>query len=173
MVRSATTRHQRKMRTLRWSAVIVGACCASIGVAHALGGVATVPGEFAAGATVDSRERFYGVIFGFYGVAWMLAARPGRVQPRVLAGLAAAMFVGGIARALSWAVAGPPHWFQLGLLAMELVVPVLIAVLLRPTIRRASAVTRASSWWIRTGGPLRTQRPAPRDPRRAAPPDPR
>lgn len=45
-------------RTLRWLAWAMGVACVLIGAAHLVFGIASVPGESAAGATVDSRERY-------------------------------------------------------------------------------------------------------------------
>ncbi len=47
----------------------MGVACVVIGLFHLALGVSSVPGEGMAGATVDSRERFYNAIFVGYGLA--------------------------------------------------------------------------------------------------------
>lgn len=116
-------------------ALTLGAACAVIGVVHLALGVASVPGESLAGATVDSRERFYGAIFAAYGIAWIWAARQTPPADRLMRFLAAACLLGGFGRILSLVQHGQPHWFQLVLGAVELVLPL---PFLFPLSRRTS-----------------------------------
>ena len=108
---------------LRRLGLSTGVACMAIGLAHAAFGIASVPGEALAGATVDSRERFYGVVFLGYGAAWFVAARTVPVPLSAVRWLAAVLLGGGVARLLSVAVHGWPHWFQTVLTVVELVVP--------------------------------------------------
>lgn len=110
-------------RLLRPLLLITGVSCVAIGVVHLLFGIASVPGEHHAGATVDSRERFYAAIFVGYGVAWIWAARQSPVPAALVRWLAAVMLLGGIGRLLSMAVHGTPQWFQTVLTVVEIVVP--------------------------------------------------
>src|SRR6476469_8364362 len=109
----------------------MGVTCVVIGLVHVAAGIASVPGEAHSGATVDSRERFYGVLFAAYGGQWLWAGRRAVVPLDLVRALAAVMFLGGVARLLSIAVDGSPQWFQTVLLVVELVVPVLFVVLAR------------------------------------------
>lgn len=106
-------------RSLRWLALLMGVACAAIGLLHFALGIASVPGEAAAGATVDSRERFYGAIFLGYGLAWIRAARQTPVPAGAVRWLAGIFLLGGIGRLLSLAVHGPPHPFQVVLTVIE------------------------------------------------------
>jgi len=110
-------------KTLRALAWAMGVACVAIGLMHVLFGTASIPGELTAGATVDSRERFYNAIFAGYGLAWCWAAHQRPIPARVVRWLAAIFLLGGIGRLLSMAVHGRPHWFQLPLTALELVLP--------------------------------------------------
>lgn len=112
-------------RTLKWLVLIMGAACVAIGLAHFALGIASVPGEGTAGATVDSRERFYGALFLGYGVAWLWAGRQSPVPATAVRWLAGIMLLGGVGRIVSLVVHGRPQWFQLALTAVELVVPLL------------------------------------------------
>jgi hypothetical protein len=120
-------------RTLRWLAGATGIICLAIGVYHIVLGIASVPGEGTAdsiaGITVDSRERFYNAIFFGYGAAWLWAARQRPLPLRLVRGLAGVMLLGGVGRIISWVQYGEPHWFQLVLTVIELVVPPLYLVL--------------------------------------------
>jgi Domain of unknown function (DUF4345) len=100
-----------------------GAACTGIGLFHLLGGTSSVPGERGAGATVDSRERFYGAIFGGYGLAWLRAGRQSPTDPTEVRWLAGIFLLGGAGRLLSLARTGRPHWFQDVLTGVELALP--------------------------------------------------
>ncbi|WP_432097489.1 DUF4345 domain-containing protein [Streptomyces sp. bgisy100] len=108
---------------LRWLVLVMGYACAAIGVFHFALGIDSVPGEGSAGATVDSRERYYGAIFLGYGLAWIWAARQSPIPARAVRLLAGVFLLGGVGRLLSLAVYGQPHWFQIVLTAVELALP--------------------------------------------------
>ncbi|MFG3114732.1 DUF4345 domain-containing protein [Streptomyces sp. NPDC048197] len=110
-------------RVLRWLVWAMGIACVAIGAFHLVLGIASVPGEGAAGATVDSRERFYNAVFLGYGLAWIWAARQSPVPAKAVRALAGIFLLGGIGRLLSLAVHGPPQWFQVPLTVLELVLP--------------------------------------------------
>ena len=113
--------------SLRARLWLMGVAITAIGVYHLVGGVFSVPGTDSvtgeARATVDSRERFYNVIFAGYGLAWIWAVRHSPVPASVVRWLAGTFLVAGLARLLSWAVEGAPHWFQIPLIGLELVLP--------------------------------------------------
>lgn len=113
----------RRESALRRLGMVTGTACLAIGVYHAALGVASVPGEGSAGPTVDSRERFYNVIFAGYGLAWMGVAGQRPLPLRLIRGLAALFFAGGVGRLLSILVHGKPHWFQLVLTGIEMALP--------------------------------------------------
>ncbi|MBB5119403.1 hypothetical protein FHS36_002836 [Streptomyces eurocidicus] len=110
-------------RLLKWLVLSMGTLCVGIGVFHLALGIASVPGEGSAGATVDSRERFYGAVFLGYGLAWLLAGRRSPVPATAVRLLAGVLLLGGAGRLLSLAVHGRPQGFQLFLTATELVLP--------------------------------------------------
>ncbi|SER68764.1 protein of unknown function [Lentzea xinjiangensis] len=110
-------------KTLRALAWTMGVACVLIGAYHVVLGVASVPGAEDAGATVDSRERFYNAIFLGYGLAWIWAARQRPVPATAVRWLAGVFALSAAGRVLSLAVHGQPHWFQLPLIALEVVLP--------------------------------------------------
>lgn len=107
-------------RLLRWLVWAMGIACITIGLAHVVFGIASVPGEAGSGATVDSRERFYGAIFLGYGVAWIWAGRQSPIPSTPVRWLAGIFLLGGLARLLSMVVHGAPHWFQTVLTVVEI-----------------------------------------------------
>ncbi|MGY5138136.1 DUF4345 domain-containing protein [Streptomyces nigrescens] len=133
---------------LKWLALAMGAACVAIGAFHFALGIDSVPGEGSAGATVDSRERFYGAVFLGYGLAWIWAARQSPVPARAVRWLAGIFLLGGLGRLLSMAVHGSPQWFQTALTVLELALPPLYFLLAaaderaaaRPSPRRAERV---------------------------------
>jgi hypothetical protein len=62
-------------RALKILALLMGVACALIGLSDLVLGIASVPGEGSAGASVDSRERFYSAIFLGPGLAWIWVVR--------------------------------------------------------------------------------------------------
>jgi hypothetical protein len=110
-------------RALRWSVLVMGLACIGIGAFHLVLGIDSVPGEGLAGATVDSRERFYGALFLGYGALWTWAARQVPVPSRLVRWLSAVLLLGGMGRVVSIAVHGWPQWFQVVLTAIELLLP--------------------------------------------------
>ncbi|GAA3628204.1 hypothetical protein GCM10022267_13260 [Lentzea roselyniae] len=109
--------------TLRWLSWAMGVACVLIGAYHVLLGIDSVPGEAGAGATVDSRERFYNAIFLGYGLAWIWAARQSPIPANAIRWIAAVFAIGAFGRLLSMAVHGQPHWFQIPLTVIEVVLP--------------------------------------------------
>lgn len=114
-------------RLLRWLAIAMGVACVAIGLYHVVLGIGSVPGAGAAdtvaGRTVDSRERFYNAIFFGYGVAWLWVARQRPMPAQPVRWLAGFMFLGGLGRILSMVQHGAPHWFQIPLTVIEIVLP--------------------------------------------------
>ena len=92
-------------------------------------GARTVPGVTrAADPDIESELRFFAAFYASYG-ALMLSAAP-RVDRDAAAvnGLAAALFLAGVGRLAGWASVGRPNPTQLGLLAIELCAPPVVAV---------------------------------------------
>ncbi|MGW2651989.1 DUF4345 domain-containing protein [Streptomyces sp. NPDC001393] len=112
-----------KAKALRGLVLAMGVACVLIGLFHELFGIASVPGESSAGATVDSRERFYNAIFAGYGVAWLWVARQRPIPATAVRWLAGVFLLGGAGRVISIAVQGWPQWFQVVLSVIELVLP--------------------------------------------------
>ncbi|TDQ04171.1 uncharacterized protein DUF4345 [Labedaea rhizosphaerae] len=130
------------LKWLRWLMVAMGVACVAIGAFHVVLGIASVPGEGATGATVDSRERFYNAIFLGYGVAWLWAARQSPISATVVRWLAGIFALGAVGRLLSLAVHGAPHWFQLPLIGLEVVLPPVYFWLATAAQPRPSAAAR-------------------------------
>ncbi|MFJ8017945.1 DUF4345 domain-containing protein [Streptomyces sp. NPDC096339] len=110
-------------RTLKWLALTMGVACVAIGLAHVALGNAAVPGGGGADATLDSLNRFLGAIFAGYGLAWLWAARQSPIPASTVRLLAAVFLLGAAGRLISLAVHGWPHWFQVVLTVIELVMP--------------------------------------------------
>ena len=128
-------------RALKWLLLATGVFCAAVGLFHLSLGIGSVPGEGSTGATVDSRERFYGAIFFGYGVAWIWAARQVPISARVVYWLAGVLLLGGVGRLLSMAAHGQPHWFQIPLTIAEFVLPPILFILAAVSERQTTAVS--------------------------------
>ena len=110
-------------KALKWLLLLMGVACVAIGAFHLTLGIDSVPGEGGMGATVDSRERFYGAIFAGYGLVWIWAARQRPIPATAVRWLAGILLLGGVGRLLSWVVQGLPQWFQIPLAVLELALP--------------------------------------------------
>jgi hypothetical protein len=108
-------------RLLKTLAMLMGVACVLIGLYHVVLGIRSVPGEEFAGATVDSRERFYNAIFLGYGLAWIWAARQSPIPANLIRFLAGVFLLAAVGRLVSIADVGWPHWFQVALTALEVV----------------------------------------------------
>ncbi|MEU0273535.1 DUF4345 domain-containing protein [Streptomyces sp. NPDC006307] len=115
-----------KVKVLRGLVLAMGYACVAIGLLHVLLGNAAIPGAGSAGATVDSLGRFLGAAFAGYGLGWLWAARQSPIPASAVRWLAGVFGLGALGRLLSLAVHGWPHWFQVALAVVELVLtPVL------------------------------------------------
>ncbi|MEU6113139.1 DUF4345 domain-containing protein [Streptomyces sp. NPDC047117] len=110
-------------KALRGLVLVMGYACVAIGLFHVLLGNASIPGAGSAGPTIDSLGRFFGAIFTGYGLAWLWVARQSPIPATAVRWLAAVFLLGAIGRLLSLAVHGWPHWFQVVLTVIELVLP--------------------------------------------------
>jgi hypothetical protein len=112
-----------KVQVLRALVLAMGYACVAIGLFHVLLGNASIPGAGSAGPTIDSLGRFFGAIFAGYGLAWLWAARQRPIPATAVRWLAGVFLLGALGRLLSLAVEGWPHWFQVVLTAVEIVLP--------------------------------------------------
>lgn len=125
-------------KALRGLVQAMGYACLAIGLFHVLLGNAAIPGGGSAGPTIDSLGRFFGAVFAGYGLGWLWAARQSPIPATAVRWLAGVFLLGAVGRVLSLTVHGWPHWFQVALAVVELVLaPVLL--LLADAEERADA----------------------------------
>jgi hypothetical protein len=79
--------------------------------------------------TIDNEFRFYSIFWLSYGVLALWVARNILAQLRLVPTLVGLFFIGGIGRALSHIFVGAPHPAFIVLMVVELVTPVLVAIL--------------------------------------------
>jgi hypothetical protein len=109
---------------------LTGWVCIAIGAGHVVLGVErSVPGAGQVSPTLESQEAFYNSIFIGYGLTWLRASQDDRPDRVVEA--AAVMALGGVARLIAAGRRGAPHRLYVGLTAVELVVPAVVAALAR------------------------------------------
>jgi Domain of unknown function (DUF4345) len=80
-------------------------------------------------ATMDNEMRFYAPFWGAYGLVLLTVARDLPKKLGFVPPLSALFFVGGVGRAISWGMVGPPHPFFSLLMAIELILPVVFMAL--------------------------------------------
>jgi hypothetical protein len=131
----------RRENTVTALCSVSGIACLLISGIHLLFGTARiVAGAEDANATVDSLDRFFAAIFGGYGLAWLRAGRRRPVPATDIRILSGVMAVGGAGRVISLVQRGRPHWFQLVLGAVELLVPAMFIALLRDSAPAGQAL---------------------------------
>lgn len=116
-------------RALRATFTGGGVVATVAGLHGVLFGARTVPGvDRAAHPDIESELRFFAAFYAAYGLS-MLAAAPRVDRDRAAVnGLAGALFLAGVARLAGWASVGRPNPTQLGLLAIELGAPPVVAL---------------------------------------------
>jgi hypothetical protein len=103
-------------------------------------GASIVPGEGNVSPDVDSEMRFYAVWYVVAGALLLRTIPRVELETGVIRLIAAAFFVAGCARALSWAVEGRPSSFAIALMVVELVIPFVVFWWQLVLARRASAI---------------------------------
>ena len=103
-----------------------------------------IPGESAATATLDNELRFFAVFWIGFGVVSIRVAPRVDTETTLVRALALTLFVGGVARAVSWLSAGEPHPLFAGLMILELLGAPLV-VLWQERLTRAAAPRSGAS----------------------------
>ncbi len=123
------------LRLLAIVIFLVGAFHLALGVRADVMLGADLPAEAIADPALDSQSRFYGVAFTLNGVLLLLCASDLRKYATVLRCLLWVFFAAGVARLVSVAIYGVPPPLILVLLAIELVVPPVMARWLSRVVR--------------------------------------
>lgn len=113
-------------RGLQVFLTFLGSIALVAGLATVLFGVASLLGAEDVSATVDSEMRFYATWYAAAGVVVLRSTRRLDNDGWVIRGVAAALFVAGCSRGLSWVAVGEPHLVAQILMVVELVLPLVI-----------------------------------------------
>ena len=114
-------------RSLQVFLALFGSVAIAIALLHIVFGPSAIPGSVPVNATMDSEDRFYGTLFGAYGVAVLWCVKDVEQKSGVVYFLLATFFVAGLARVVSIAAVGLPDPFFVAMLALELVIPIVVA----------------------------------------------
>ena len=93
-------------------------------------------------ADVDSEMRFYAVWYVVAGAFLLRATRRVEAETWTIRLVAAAFFVAGCSRILSWVVVGRPHLPQLILIVIELILPLVVIPWQASVARGAASETQ-------------------------------
>ena len=104
----------------------MGAVMVIAGLAGVILGKGTVPDAGAVTPNIDSEIRFFAAWYAGAGILLLTSLRHLESARPIVLFVAGAFFLAGCARLLSWAAVGRPHWSQLALMAVELVLPFVI-----------------------------------------------
>jgi hypothetical protein len=102
-----------------------------ISLLHVALGPAAIPGSVAVNATMDSEDRFYATLFLAYGAVMLSCVRHVEHKGKVVYFLALTFFTGGLARLVSMGAVGPPNGFFGAMTALELLLPIAMALVQR------------------------------------------
>ena len=127
------------MRVFQWWLRTFGVVVTGIAAAHLLFGQSSYIGGGTVNATMESDLRFYCVLFAAYGIRFIWAAGDLTGRARVIDLLGLLFFLGGLARLLAWAVAGPPNWFYIVMIPVELIIPLVHVVVVRKYVTTSAS----------------------------------
>jgi hypothetical protein len=113
---------------------VVAIVIASIHIAF---GPAAIPGSVPVNATMDSEDRFYATLFAAYGAALLWCVKDVERKSGFVYFLLGTFFVAGLARVASIAAVGLPDPFFIAMLALELVIPIAVALVQYQVARRS------------------------------------
>jgi len=111
------------LRALSLFTALFGLVCAGIALVHLAIGPLSIPGSIPVNATMDSEDRFYATLFLGFGLAAAWTSCDLRSRNGLFLTLMAVFFVGGLARIVSFIMAGPPNAFFEVMTILELVIP--------------------------------------------------
>ncbi len=109
--------------------VLFGVIAIAIALLHIVFGPSAIPGSVPVNATMDSEDRFYATLFAAYGVALLWCVKDIEQKSRFVYFLQATFFLGGLARIVSIAAVGLPDPFFVAMLILELVIPIVVALI--------------------------------------------
>ncbi|MEV3988657.1 DUF4345 domain-containing protein [Streptomyces sp. NPDC049837] len=89
-------------------------------------GPSLLPGSPDVSTTVDSNYRFFAGIWCALGIVLTIAARDPESHAPALRAVFGAVFLGGVARAVSYLDAGAPHAMHTAFIGVELILPPLM-----------------------------------------------
>ncbi|MSP17671.1 MAG: DUF4345 domain-containing protein, partial [Myxococcales bacterium] len=110
----------RVLKLLAPVAILVGLLHVVLGLRTDVMLGAKLPVEVISDPVLDSQNRFYGMAFAGYGALLLLCASDLRKYTALFRVVAAAIFLGGVARLIAMALHGAPTPPVLGLMAIEL-----------------------------------------------------
>lgn len=108
---------------------LFGATAIAIASIHIAFGPSAIPGSVPVNATMDSEDRFYATLFAAYGVALLWCVKNIERKSLFVYFLLATFFVAGLARVVSILAVGWPDPFFVAMLILELVIPVVAALM--------------------------------------------
>lgn len=115
-------------KLFRAAVALVGLLLLGFGVFDVLTGTAGLPGPAPeVSPTLQSNYRFFAALMAGVGAAFLTIAVKFE-WANVLWFVCAMVFIGGIARVISWALSGTPHVIMIVLMILELVIPPILVV---------------------------------------------
>ncbi|MCX4824564.1 DUF4345 domain-containing protein [Streptomyces sp. NBC_01142] len=105
---------------------LLGVILMGTGTPDIIVGVAALPGSPDASTTVDSNYRFFAGVWFTLGIVLLAAVRRPESHGLALRGIFGAVFVGGVARGVSYLAVGAPHVMHTAFIGVELLLPPLL-----------------------------------------------
>jgi hypothetical protein len=130
-------RGDRSLRGLRIFLTILGSVAVLAGASTLTLGAESIAGVEEASPAVDSEMRFYAVWYVAAGVLLIRAVPRVEIESTFIRVVAAAFFIAGCVRGLSWVMVGRPPTIAVVLMVIELALPFVILPWQRRVARRA------------------------------------
>ncbi|WP_050418939.1 DUF4345 domain-containing protein [Bradyrhizobium tropiciagri] len=88
--------------------------------------------------SIDNQNRFYGVTFSLLGVALLVSATDLRRYRPIINATLGVLLMAGVARIVSWGIHGAPSPAIIGILCADIILPPVLYVWLKQTLRDTS-----------------------------------
>ncbi|MFF0000851.1 DUF4345 domain-containing protein [Streptomyces avermitilis] len=113
-------------RAFQGALAVLGLVVLGTGTLDVVAGPTALPETLEVSNTLDSNYRFFAGVWCALGIALLSAARRPESHVSVMRAVFGAVFVGGLARGVSYYAVGAPHAMHAAFIGVELILPTVL-----------------------------------------------